>query len=72
MGAPSGHPYMHYTLKNDPRFLIVFPFFLPEPSKAFYKFVRVGKRSGAEGAAGIFFRISWQLQIFRPMYSCPR
>ena len=46
---------MHYTLKKGPRFLIVSPFFLPEPSRAFYKFGRVGKRSGAEGAAGIFF-----------------
>ena len=50
-----GNRYMHYTLKKGPRFLIVSPFFLPEPSRAFYKFGRVGKRSGAEGAAGNFF-----------------
>ena len=53
-GGPSGHRYMHYTLKKGPRSLIVSPFFLPEPSRAFYKFGRVGKRSGAEGAAGNF------------------
>ena len=53
--APSGQPLYALYFKKGPRFLIVSPFFLPEPSRAFYKFGRVGKRSGAEGAAGIFF-----------------
>ena len=47
------------------RSLIISPFFLPEPPRAFYKFGGVGKRSCTEGAAANFFRNVGPSQIIQ-------